>query len=360
MGKHQVGNQSRKPKKNLPNFFINRINEGLFILLTAGVLFVLLSLSTYELTDPSWSHVSKVNTEVANAGGQVGAYLADALYLLFGYFAFLLPLCVAYLSWFILKDHRVLQLTNKLAMFLRGSGLIFLMIGGCGLLSLESQIKPIDSFHSAGGLLGSFVSGGFEYAMNLSGASLLLLAIFLVGVTLLTGLSWVLATEKLGSFALVILNWTLSILIASSRVFRAKFKSFKGKETSVAANKSEPKLFSAQKDKPETKLMTNLGSESISLSATASPSISPLTAAKPAKEIARESSKELPKETKSIKGQSLVSAGLPSLSLLDKGKPGKAMGGYTHQELENLSREVEQHLLDFGIQADVVAVHPGL
>jgi S-DNA-T family DNA segregation ATPase FtsK/SpoIIIE len=35
------------------------------------------------------------------------------------------------------------------------------------------------------------------------------------------------------------------------------------------------------------------------------------------------------------------------------------MGGYTHEELENLSRDVEQHLLDFGIQADVVAVHPG-
>ncbi|MBA2651360.1 MAG: DNA translocase FtsK 4TM domain-containing protein [Tatlockia sp.] len=355
MGKQQVGNKPRKPKKNLPNFFINRINEGLFILLTAGVLFVLLSLSTYELTDPSWSHVSKVTAEVANAGGQVGAYLSDALYLLFGYFAFLLPLCVAYLSWFILKDHRRLELTNKVAMFLRGSGLIFLMIGGCGLLSLERQIKPIDSFHSAGGVLGSFVSGGFEYAMNFQGASLLLLAIFLVGVTLLTGLSWVLATEKLGSFALVILNGTVSSLIASSRVFRSKLKHFKRKETSVAMSKAEPKLF--RKEKPETKLMSNPSSEPISLSA--GPSISPTTAAKPTKEISREPSKEQPKETRSIKGQSLVSAGLPSLSLLDKGKPGKAMGGYTHQELENVSREVEQHLLDFGIQADVVAVHPG-
>lgn len=54
-----------------------------------------------------------------------------------------------------------------------------------------------------------------------------------------------------------------------------------------------------------------------------------------------------------------VTPGLPSLSLLDKGQPGKVMGGFSHQELETLSREVEQHLLDFGIQADVVAVHPG-
>jgi S-DNA-T family DNA segregation ATPase FtsK/SpoIIIE len=50
---------------------------------------------------------------------------------------------------------------------------------------------------------------------------------------------------------------------------------------------------------------------------------------------------------------------LPGLDLLEKGEPGKPMGGFTHQELETLSRDVEQHLLDFGIQADVVAVHPG-
>lgn len=69
--------------------------------------------------------------------------------------------------------------------------------------------------------------------------------------------------------------------------------------------------------------------------------------------------KESVKEIRTPKVSSQAVGSLPSLSLLDKGQPGKAMGGYTHQELESLSREVEQHLLDFGIQADVVAVHPG-
>ena len=54
-----------------------------------------------------------------------------------------------------------------------------------------------------------------------------------------------------------------------------------------------------------------------------------------------------------------VTGSLPALSLLDPGQPGKPMGGYSHDVLESLSHEVEQHLLDFGIQADVVAVHPG-
>ena len=49
---------------------------------------------------------------------------------------------------------------------------------------------------------------------------------------------------------------------------------------------------------------------------------------------------------------------LPSLELLDPAeKPtGKQ---YTNEELEKLSREVELRLLDFGIEVQVVAVHPG-
>ena len=72
---------------------------------------------------------------------------------------------------------------------------------------------------------------------------------------------------------------------------------------------------------------------------------------------------EKPRPVKAIKDapafKAQVSGSFPSLDLLEKGQPGKPMGGYTHQVLETLSRDVEQHLLDFGIQVDVVAVHPG-
>ncbi|MBA2655488.1 MAG: DNA translocase FtsK 4TM domain-containing protein [Tatlockia sp.] len=363
MGKQQVGNQARKPKKNLPNFFINRINEGIFILLSACVLFVLLSLSTYELSDPSWSHVSKANNDIANAGGQIGAYLADALYFLFGYFAFMLPLCIAYLSWFILKDQRTVTDLNRAALFLRSSGLVFLMVGGCGLSSLEPQIRSIDRYHSAGGILGSFISEGFEYAMNIQGATLVLVAVFLAGITLLTGLSWVSAVEKLGAISFNILNWALRTLISNYQMFSGKFKSYYLKRAVTTTSKAAPKLFASQKEKVEPKLPIDTAPEPNSRNLNlnhSGPAVSLPTPIKAVKEIFKDStSKEQPKETRSSKGQSLVSAGLPSLSLLDKGKPGKAMGGYTHQELENVSREVEQHLLDFGIQADVVAVHPG-
>lgn len=358
MGKHQVGKQASNPKKNLPSFFFKRISEGVFIFVSACALFVLLSLCTYELTDPSWTHVSKVNSEIANAGGQVGAYIADALYFVFGYFAFLLPLCAAYVAWFILKDYRSFKVANRPAMFLRGSGLIFLMIGGCGLLSLEPQIGAIDTYHSAGGVLGSFISGGFEFAMSIKGASLLLLAIFLVGVTLLTGLSWVYATEKIGSFSLLIFQ---SLMTNFSNLI-AKITKVHGKKL-TPANKALPSLSPIQREKPESKLIPNLGLDNLNFSKpvnTVQPVIPTLTTApKLIKEVVKEIVKEQPKEPRGPKNPPMSSGGLPSLSLLDKGLPGKPLGGYTHEELENVSREVEQHLLDFGIQADVVAVHPG-
>ncbi len=346
-----MGTQVRNPKNNLPSFLFKRISEGGFILVAACALFVLLSLSTYELSDPGWSHVSKANSEIANAGGQVGAFIADTFYFVFGYVAYLLPLCVAYVAWLILKDHRALKMINKPAICLRGSGLIFLMIGGCGLLSMQPQIQPIDAYHSAGGVLGRFVAEGFEYAVNIQGAALLLCAIALVGVTLLTGLSWVYATEVLGSTTLVIVNWILGKLIAGSHLLKRAGKHLQREKMSVAASKVAPRLpgfkkersASSTKEKAIPTLLPSINAEIVPTltAAQTTPNLKPT------------------KEPRAAKALSQPVAGLPGLGLLDKGQPGKAMGGYTHQELETVSREVEQHLLDFGIQADVVAVHPG-
>lgn len=356
MRKQQTGNKASTPKQALPNFLLKRISEGSFILALTCAFFILLALSTYQVTDPSWSHVNKANVGVGNAGGQVGAYLADGLYFVFGYLAYLLPFCFAYVAWLILKDLRVLRLVNRPAMFLRASGLIFLMIGSCGLLSL-SPIEPIDAVHSAGGILGSFVSGGFDYALNTQGAALLLSAILLVGVTLLTGLSWVGATELLGFYSASLFNRSFRSAIRSSRFIRAMIKRFREREKSEVISKPARKLIGRKKDVPATPLGMPSLEPLDSISKPPSPVVTPVMPTIPAIPVFK-SVKEPPRTAP--RPPALVPTGsLPALSLLDKGRPGKVMGGYTHQELETVSREVEQHLLDFGIQADVVAVHPG-
>lgn len=346
MAKQDSGKSAGAPKKSMPDFIVKRLSEGSFILILSCALFALLSLFTYKVTDPGWSHASRPGVDIANAGGQVGSYLADALYFAFGYFAFLLPFAFVYVAWAVNKDFHSLKFIDRSVLFLRSAGFILMVLGGCGLLSLQAQIKAVDSIHSAGGIIGQAVSNAWYHMLNIQGATLVLLAMLLVGTTWLTGLSWLRAIELIGAYTLFAVNaayFAVRKIINLSHEGVARYKS---REVAVAPEqvqdkeKSLPKLFRPKKEKEVER----------------EKSVPVLIA--PA-EVKSEVIKPV-KESREIRPAKLLSSGtMPGLNLLDKGQPGKPMGGYTHQELENVSRDVEQHLLDFGIQADVVAVHPG-
>ncbi|WP_322783747.1 DNA translocase FtsK [Legionella sp. PATHC035] len=342
MEKQQSGKKSSGSKNHMPSYVVKRLSEGSFILILTSALFVLLSLLTYKISDPGLSHVSRAGTVVANSGGQVGAYIADALYFVFGYFAYLVPIAFVYISWALLHDLRALNRLDKRVLVLRSVGLMLMFAGGCGLLSLEAEMNQLDSIHGAGGFIGQAVGGGWYQMLNLHGASLVLLAMLLVGTTWLTGLSWIKAVELIGFYTLFVANYISKTTHKALSVIKSRVEQSKSnvipKAPKIPREKPAPKLFKPKVEKEER-------------------------AAVPPVLIAQEVKPEIVKpvkEVKEIRIPKVSTAGdLPSLSLLDKGQPGKPMGGYTHQELENLSREVEQHLLDFGIQAGVVAVHPG-
>lgn len=345
-----MAKQAENAKKAVSGSLTKRISEGGFILVLTCALFMLLALSSYEPSDPGWFHVGKIGQIVSNSGGKVGAYLADALYFVFGYLSLFIPVCCAYVAWIVLQDYRALHAINRPALFLKASGLIFSMIGGCGLLSLAPQSEMLEGLRGPGGVLGSFVAEGFDYALNIQGASLLLLAILLIGVTLLTGLSWISATESLGFYASYFLRTAMTALLAASRALGSAIKVFRSTRTKTSTavssptKRHEPSLGIVRKEKPTVEK---------------SPVLNPTIQMPQTEEIRIISSPAPARENRQSITSLPVKPGLPALSLLDKGQPGKAMGGYTHEELESVSREVEQHLLDFGIQADVVAVHPG-
>lgn len=367
MAKQHSKKSAGTPKKTMPDFIIKRLTEGSFILVLTGALFVLLSLFTYQLSDPGWSHASRVGRDIANSGGQVGAYLADTLYYAFGYFAYCLPLIIVYIAWVILKDVHSLKSFNKPVFLLRGIGFILMLCGGCGLLSIKPQLKDLDAVHSAGGIIGRAVSGGWYHMLNFHGATLVLLAMVLVGITWLTGLSWIKAIDLIGYYTLTTIKTILGLAKRVSQFGQALLTSYHTKaatgrsESAAVASiapekKAMPKLFGDKKEKAPEK------AKEMMPRSTSVPSLVVKQEERPVmKPIIREvkEPKEYKESSVSKISNIVVTEGLPGLDLLDKGQPGKPMGGYTHQELESLSREVEQHLLDFGIQADVVAVHPG-
>ncbi|WP_058475834.1 DNA translocase FtsK [Legionella steigerwaltii] len=342
MEKQHSGKKASSSKKHMPTYVVKRLSEGSFILILTSALFVLLSLLTYKISDPGFSHGSRAGTVVVNSGGQVGAYIADALYFVFGYFAYLVPIAFVYISWALLQDLRALKSLDKFVLLLRSVGLMLMFAGGCGLLSLEAEMNQLDSVHGAGGFVGQAVGGGWYQMLNLHGASLVLLAMLLVGTTWLTGLSWIKAIELIGFYTLFAVNYVSKAVQKTLSFIKSQVERSKSSKIAITSKipreKPAPKLF-----KPKAEKEKEVSAPPVLMTHEVKPEIVKLV-----------------KEVKEIRIPKVSTSGdLPSLSLLDKGQPGKPMGGYTHQELENLSREVEQHLLDFGIQAGVVAVHPG-
>ena len=69
-------------------------------------------------------------------------------------------------------------------------GFILVVCSGSALIDLYIHSANLNLPYSAGGILGHVVSSALVSAFNLVGATVILVTFLLIGVTLLTGLSW--------------------------------------------------------------------------------------------------------------------------------------------------------------------------
>ncbi|RKZ41544.1 MAG: cell division protein FtsK, partial [Gammaproteobacteria bacterium] len=151
--------------------------------------------------DPGISHSGPVE-EIKNQGGIVGALFADLFFYLFGFFAYLFPPMVGYMGWIIYQGHHHDILAEPKSLIVPGIGFVLTLSAGCGLAIVhfmaESALLPTH----AGGILGLWVGNGLVAIVDRLGATLILLAVFFTGVTLLTGLSWLKLMDTLGYYTL--------------------------------------------------------------------------------------------------------------------------------------------------------------
>ena len=340
------GEQGKVPQKNPARHLV----EGGFILTLGLSVFLLLALLSYKTSDPSWSSTGDPQ-HIANAGGKIGAYIADLFYWFFGYAAFLLPVFITYAAAAFMFESRSLLKVDKVAALLRMLGLIMLLSSSCAFLSLQVGANSWLGIQLSGGVIGQYLAVSLNNALNLYGSLLLLFSMFLVGVTWLTGMSWLRVVEVIGKASIAGYSKLIKNIYA---LFKLVFKSVTAFVKSIG--NSFKQLKSKLNNKPSTS-KANFKPQSINLKKPKKTKLEPRLITdletKPAKAVAK-------KNTAPNKGkQQTVAAGLPGLNLLDKVQPGKPMGGYSNQELEDLSREVEQNLLDFGVNVSVVSVHPG-
>lgn len=299
----------------------HRLREGLLIISVALAIFLLISFSSYNHADPGWSSTG-LGDKIFNHGGRAGAFLADLFLSLFGYLAYLIPPMIVIAAW--IGIHRTKDETFKWSDFtLKTLGFILIVISGCGILALYLRLSvPISP--SAGGILGDIVVKGFTHVLNATGSALLLVTLFLCGVTLFMGLSWIGLVDAMA--------WQIGRIVGLFKPW------LKRKKTDKPKVHQEPVL-----ETMKAKKMVVTTSEPKMIEPKVIP---PVRAPKP-------------KLTEKTMSTVVVAPGeVPPLTLLDMPPPseGKAFSNVTFEELSSL---VEQRLSDFGVEAKVVAVHPG-
>ena len=168
------------------------------------LLFLLVSLITYSPADPGWSSSGAVTAPLQNACGRVGAWIADVLLVLTGYVAFLLPLVLGAIAWIALFGMDADGDGDAdLGPALRLIGIVGFLVASCGLLTLRIQGSNDLSFGS-GGVLGQLTGRSLLRGFGPVGANLFLVSLFLISVTLATGLSWLAVMDRIGAWALAL------------------------------------------------------------------------------------------------------------------------------------------------------------
>ena len=180
--------------------------EGAVILLLAVCVFLLLALFSYHPGDPGWSH-SGPDQDIANWMGQIGAWLSDVLYSLFGASALWWPGMFGLAAWRIMRQHQVQIAWDPVALAVHTGGLVLLLMSTTTLGDLHFYNPASDLPNQAGGILGMGIAGALSQLVGVHGTTLIAIAAFMCGFTLFTGMSWLTVMDELGSSCHRLFQW---------------------------------------------------------------------------------------------------------------------------------------------------------
>ena len=297
------------------------LRESALWIFGALALILFVALISYDRADPSFTSTGQPGP-VTNLIGPFGAHLSDLFFVLFGAPAYLFPIMLGIAGWNLFRGRRNPEPVDRRTSTLLGLGFVLALASSCGLATLHFSGGSFPN--TAGGLLGTLAGDGLAHAMSFLGATLLLLAVWLASVSLCTGISWLDAMDKIGRGVLLAISWLRDRLSAArdakaGREVKQARQEVVREEQKKVADRKPPRI-----EAPAPKV---------------------------------EKSERVEKEKQVPMFEKPGATSLPALSLLDDA-PARH-GGYSAEALEAMSRLVELKLRDFGVEAEVVEVHPG-
>ena len=344
-------NTKEQPAPENNSILTARLKEGVLIIAMIVALFLLLAFTSFHISDAGWTSTGS-GEPVANITGRVGAWLANVFLFALGYPAYLIPFMLIFAAWKgVFKRNTEF---NSMLFALKTVGFLLVILSLSAFFQVVLPRVHADLPLTSGGVIGELIGGSMVRVMNITGSSLVLLAVFVVGSLMFTGMSWFTFLEFLGRGAVYLFKHFSRLCYRGVHLLVTKLKDRRQQQVQAQSNvvpiisakteerntsKSFRKLKPIKKDKPVVK-------DSVIKSAVTSAT---------SKVIIGERAKRV--NTTSF-GKRQDIKGLPSLDLLNTPTHDEDEG-FSKEALQDMSLKVETCLSHFGVEVKVVAIQPG-
>ena len=375
------------PTKQLSG--VQRLLETGLLFFSVFAMFLMLALFSFDPADPGWAQTG-YQTPVRNLGGAVGAYISDLLLNLFGFIAYTLPFVVAIVGWLLFQKYHQLMQLDYLTIGLKLVGFIIFYLG---ITSLASMNFDDIYYFSAGGILGNVLSTTLLPYFSFVGSTLLFLMFSCAGFVLLTGFSWITFIDDVGRYTIASIMFIKdlpktisnhfgtaesnnkeetdpepksSTKVEESPQIEDSIEESSKRKLSIPFFNQEPEPKSEQPQEPFVDIDDLMGGpleinvqEHVDDSeiAAAFADVEKIDVADDTQHRGEISTSSDTNQINLVNSNEEKFEGMPSIDLLDRAD--KAQNPINQEELEQVSRLVEAKLLDFKVDARVVAVYPG-
>ena len=312
-----------------------RLSEFLGVALFALALIWLISLVTYEPTDPVWFFTTNALHPPVNFVGRVGAFVSELSFQLLGYAAYLVPAVIAWAGWYYFwcqPFEAIYTKTIGVGLFVGCSSAFLNLVFG----SADVAGKTFD----AGGSLGAWLGSWFAEYLNRTGSIIVLMTLMVLAVILSTQFSFgrMFANASQGSRDLSARSMGFMRAWLEDRRKQKQRQEVIAKHTKkAAAAAATEKTIGVPKAKEEP-----------------APAGSPVVARKRATPITPPL--PLPDPEPQKVPRRLGAFTLPPPSLLD---PAKAESKIDERELMDAARQLEEKCREFAVEGQVAQIHPG-
>lgn len=277
------------------------------------VIFTLISLLSYSPEDPS-VHNARVTGDIHNLFGVFGAHIAGILIGGFGLGAFWIPILFLFLSIHFFGNH-----PGKAIVLTIGGGILLVVTTGSLLALYQNHFVIMGSKFSSGGMIGIPLKSFLVKYSNATGATIILVLLWTVGLILATGFSLITFFKYCWKTTLI-LTGRINTLWIIWKERREKARKRSKIEKEKVLNKKQKIKIKAQKPKPIKK--------------------API----PKQEVF-----EFMRAAKGFQ--------LPPVNILED--PQTRPASVDNENLRMQSKLLEKKLDDFGVKGKVVAVTPG-